>query len=93
MRRFLGSPLIVVGKRLKLTRNRSVGHGLSRTKQSLCRFQVFPASLRNMEHHRALAWFSGASAIWNQESQLQSLARRALKQSTHFLEQRAVRHE
>jgi hypothetical protein len=95
MRRFFSPPLVVVGKRFKLTRNRSVGHGLGSTKQSLCRFQVFPGSLRDMERHRALARLSGAwsKAIWNQNSQLQSLARRALKQSTHFLEQRAVRHE
>jgi hypothetical protein len=45
MRRLLSSPLVVVGKGLKLTRNRSVGHGLGSAKQSLCRFQVFPASL------------------------------------------------
>ena len=35
MRGFLSSPLVVVGKGLKLTRNRSVGHGLGSAKQSL----------------------------------------------------------
>jgi hypothetical protein len=42
-----------------------------------------------------LARFSGAwsKAIWSQGSQLRSLARRALKRSTHFLEQSGVRHE
>jgi hypothetical protein len=33
-----GSPLVVVGKGLKLTRNRSVGHGLGSAEQSLCCF-------------------------------------------------------
>jgi hypothetical protein len=35
MRSFLSSPLVVVGKGFKLIRNRSVGHGLSSTDQSL----------------------------------------------------------
>jgi hypothetical protein len=34
MRSFLSSPLVVVGKGLKLTRNRSVGHGLGSAEQS-----------------------------------------------------------
>jgi hypothetical protein len=38
MRSFLGSLLVVVGKGLKLTRNRSVGHGLGSAEQSLSRF-------------------------------------------------------
>jgi len=45
MRSFLGSLLVVVGKGLKLTRNRSVSHGLGSVEQSLCCFQVFLASL------------------------------------------------
>jgi hypothetical protein len=36
MRSFLSSPLVVVGKGLKLTRNRSVGHGLGSAEQSPC---------------------------------------------------------
>jgi hypothetical protein len=32
MRSFLSSPLVVVGKSLKLTRNRSIGHGLGGAK-------------------------------------------------------------
>lgn len=36
MRSFLGSPLVVVGERLKLGRNRSVGHGLGSAEQALC---------------------------------------------------------
>jgi hypothetical protein len=35
MRRFLSSPLAVVGKGLKLTRNRSVGYGLGSAKYGL----------------------------------------------------------
>jgi sulfane dehydrogenase subunit SoxC len=38
MRGFLSSPLVVFGKGLKLTRNRTVGHGLGSAKQSLCCF-------------------------------------------------------
>jgi hypothetical protein len=38
MRSFLSSPLVVVGKGIKLIRNRSVGHGLGSTEQSLCCF-------------------------------------------------------
>jgi hypothetical protein len=38
MRGFLCSPLEIVGKGLKLTRNRSVGHGLGSAKQNLCCF-------------------------------------------------------
>jgi hypothetical protein len=45
MRGFLSTPLVVVGKGLKLTLNRPVGHGLSGAEQSLCCFQVFLASL------------------------------------------------
>ena len=45
MRSFLSSPLVVVGKGLKLIRNRSVGHGLGSAEQSLCCFKVFLASL------------------------------------------------
>jgi hypothetical protein len=44
MRGFLGSPLVVVGKGLELTRNGPVGHGLGSAKQSLCCFQVLLAS-------------------------------------------------
>jgi hypothetical protein len=36
MRSFIGSLLVIVGKRLKVTRNRSVGHGLGSAEQSLC---------------------------------------------------------
>jgi hypothetical protein len=45
MRSFLGSPLVVVGKVLELTRNRSVCHGLGSAEQSLRCFQVLLASL------------------------------------------------
>ncbi|MET4198682.1 hypothetical protein ABIA95_002672 [Bradyrhizobium sp. LA8.1] len=93
---FLSSPLVVVGKSLKLTRNRSVGHGLGSAKQSLCCFQVFLASLRDLlNHHRALARFCAAwsEVGWSQGNQLRSLARRSLNRSTHFLEQRGARHE
>jgi len=38
VRSFLSSPLVVVGKGLKLTRNRSVGHGFGSAEQSLCCF-------------------------------------------------------
>ena len=38
VRSFLSSPLAVVRKGLKLTRNRSVGHGLGSAEQSLCCF-------------------------------------------------------
>jgi hypothetical protein len=38
MRSFLSSPLVVVGKGLMLTGNRSVDHGLGSTEQSLCCF-------------------------------------------------------
>jgi hypothetical protein len=44
MRSFLGSPLVVFRKGLKLTRNRSVAHGSSRAWQSLGCFQIFVAS-------------------------------------------------
>ena len=44
MRSFLGSPLVVVRKGLKLTRNRSVAHSSSRAQQSLGCFQIFLAS-------------------------------------------------
>jgi hypothetical protein len=33
---FLGSPLVIVGKGLKLTRNRSVCHGFGSAEQSPC---------------------------------------------------------
>ena len=36
MRSFFSSPLVVIGKGLKLTRNRSVGHGLGSAEQSPC---------------------------------------------------------
>jgi hypothetical protein len=36
MRSFLSSPLVVVGKGLKLTRNRSVCHGFGSAEQSPC---------------------------------------------------------
>jgi hypothetical protein len=45
MRSFLSSPLVVVGKGHKLTRNRSVGHGFGSAEQSLCCLQIFLASL------------------------------------------------
>jgi hypothetical protein len=45
MRSFLGSLLVVVGKGLKPTRNRSISHGFGSAEQSLCCFQVFVASL------------------------------------------------
>jgi hypothetical protein len=35
---FSSPPLVVVGKGFKLTRNRSVGHGLGSAKQSPCCF-------------------------------------------------------
>jgi hypothetical protein len=95
MRSFLGSPLIVVGKGFKLTRNRPVSHGLGSAEQSLGCFQVLLASLRDLDRHSALAWFSGArsKANWNRPSQLKSLARRALKRSTQLFEQRWVRRK
>jgi hypothetical protein len=45
MRSFLGSPLVVVGKGLKLTRNRQVSHGLGSAEQRLRCFQVLLAPL------------------------------------------------
>jgi hypothetical protein len=45
MRSFLGSPLVIVGKGLELTRNRPVCHGLGSAKQSLRGSQVLLASL------------------------------------------------
>jgi hypothetical protein len=45
MRSLLSSPLVVVGKGVKLTRNRSVGHILGSAEQSPCCFQIFLASL------------------------------------------------
>jgi hypothetical protein len=95
MRSFLSPLLVVVGKSPKLTRNRSVSHGLGRAEQSLRCFQVLLASLRDLDRHSPLARFSGAwsKAIWSQPSQLRSLARRALKRSTHFMEQRGLRRE
>ena len=94
-RSFLSSPLVVVGKGLKLTHSRIVGHGLGSAEQRPCCFQVFLASLWDLERHRALAPLSGSwlKATCSQLTQLQSLARRALKRSTHFLEQSGVRHE
>jgi hypothetical protein len=94
MRGFLGSSLVVLGKGLELTRNRSVGHGLGGAKQSLCCFQVLLPSLRDLlKHHKILARLSSvwSMAAWSQGSQFRSLARRALKRSTHFLEQSGVR--
>jgi hypothetical protein len=44
MRSFLGAPLVVVGKRLQLTRNRSVGHGFGSTQQRPRCLQIFLAS-------------------------------------------------
>jgi hypothetical protein len=44
MRSFPSSLLVVVGKGLKLTRNRPVSHGLGSAEQSLCCLQVFLAS-------------------------------------------------
>jgi hypothetical protein len=91
-RSFLRSPLVVVGKSLKLIHNRLVGHGFGRAEHCA----VFRYSLPRCESwnvivpHAVLgAW---SKAIWSQRSQLQSLARRALKRSTHFLEQKEVRH-
>jgi hypothetical protein len=94
MRSFLSSLLVVVCKGLKLTRNRSIGHGLG-TEQSPGRLQIFLASLRDLDRHKALARFSRSwsKAIWSQPIQLRSLSRRVLKRSTHFLEQSGVRHE
>jgi hypothetical protein len=37
VRGFLSSPLVTVGKGLKLTPDRQIGHGLGSAKQSLCR--------------------------------------------------------
>jgi hypothetical protein len=62
VRRFLGSPLIVVGKGLKLKRNSSVGHSFGSAEQSLGCFQIFSASSWNLEPHEALAQFSGHSS-------------------------------
>jgi hypothetical protein len=45
MRSFFSSPLVVIGKGLELTRNRSVCHGLGSAEQSLRCFQVLLASL------------------------------------------------
>jgi hypothetical protein len=45
MRSFLSSPLVVVGKGLKLTRNRSASHRLGSVEQSPCCLQIFLASL------------------------------------------------
>jgi hypothetical protein len=36
MRRFFSLPLVVIGKGLKLARNRSVSHGFGSAKQSSC---------------------------------------------------------
>jgi hypothetical protein len=90
-----GSPLVVVGKSLKLSRNSIVSHSFGSVKQSLRCLQIFLASLCDLKRHDALARFSGdwSKAIWNQPIQLWSLWRRALKRSTHFLEQSGVRHE
>jgi hypothetical protein len=44
MRSFLSPSLVIVGKGLKLTGNRSVGHGLRSAEQSLRCFQIFLAS-------------------------------------------------
>jgi hypothetical protein len=44
VRSFLGSPLVVVGKSLKLSSNRSVSHGSGSAEQSLCCFYVLLAS-------------------------------------------------
>ena len=70
-------------------------HGLGSAEQSLRCFQVLLASLRDLDRHGALAWFSGArsKANWNRPSQLKSLARRTLKRSTQLFEQRWVRRE
>jgi hypothetical protein len=38
MRSFLSSLLVIVGKGLKLTRNRSISHGFGSAEQSLCCF-------------------------------------------------------
>jgi hypothetical protein len=94
-RNLLGSPLVAVGKSLKLSRNRLVRDGFGGAKQSPRGLQKFVASLRDLKSHEALARFSGdwSKATWNQPIQLWSLWRRALKQSTHFLEQSCVRHE
>ena len=91
----LVSPLVVVGKSHKLSRNRAVRHGFGSAKQSLRCLQIFLVSLCDLKRHDALARFSGdwSEAIWNQLIQLWSLWRRALKRSTHFLEQSGVRHE
>jgi len=46
MRSFLSSPLVVVGKGIELTRNRSVGHGLGSAEQSPCCLKIFLTSLQ-----------------------------------------------
>jgi hypothetical protein len=68
---------------------------LGSAEQSSCCLQIFLASLRDLDRHKALARFSGSwsKAIWSQPIQLRSLSLRALKRSTHFLEQSWVRHE
>src|SRR6478752_6625345 len=65
-RSLFGSPLVVVGKSLKLSRNRLVRHGFGSAKQRLRRLQIFLASLRDLKRHDALARFSGdrSKAIW-----------------------------
>lgn len=45
MRSLLSSPLVVVGKGLKLAGNRCVGHGLGSAEQSPRYLQIFLASL------------------------------------------------
>jgi hypothetical protein len=94
MRSLLGSSLVVVGKGLELTCDCLIGHALGGAEQGLSRSQVFLASLRNPEGHRVLTRFSDtwSKAIMSQGKQLRSLARRALKRSTHVFEQRGVRH-
>jgi len=52
---FLSSPLIVLSKRLKLTRNVLVGHCLGRPKYGPCRVQVFFAQhFASTERHNVL---------------------------------------
>src|SRR5258708_21671330 len=95
MRSFLSPLLVVFGKGLELTGNRSVGHGFGSAEQSLCCFQIFLAASRDLERHKALARFScsWSNAIWSQPIQLRSLSRRALKRLTQLFEQSVIRHE
>lgn len=58
-RSLLDSPLVVVGKSLKLSRNHLVRHGFGRAEQGFRSPQIFFSSLRDLKRHDALARFSG----------------------------------